>query len=92
MKKSFIFLFFCTLIFMGCSAAHTGPRPDDQSRIVSPVDYGNGVYFIDARDRDFAVSLSAFLSDTSRHLICVTGNGGADGAGDDHGYFVIIEQ
>ncbi len=58
---------------------------------VTPVSYGNGVYYFDATERQFGISLSAFLADTTKQLLSITGDN-TIGTGIDQGYWVVVKE
>lgn len=60
------------------------------SNIVKPTDYGNGVYYFPCHGEKFAKSLSFFLSDGTKYIQGITGDG-SGARGSDAGFFVVID-
>lgn len=61
------------------------------TKIVEPVDYGNGVYYFDCIGSTFANSLSSFIEIDNVTILSITGDG--NGAyGTNLGYFVVAQQ
>ena len=87
--KLIIAIFGISLIMASCDdPASFGPL-DNSGEITQPINYGNGVYYFCCTERKFARSLSSFLSDSSKHIKAIAGDGkGYNGA--DQGYFVVI--
>ena|SRR6476620_3150655 len=107
MKTKLTSLFiFCSIAlisaFSSCdsgssNAANEGPSyhaPAGQETAfepMAPVDYKNGVYYFATTRRQFGISLSVFLADTTRHLISITADGtGMDGL--NVGYWVVVKE
>jgi hypothetical protein len=96
MKKIYLTLFFLSLLITQCNdPASIGPKPvkDPESdvNIVSPINYGNNVFYFSCDERTFAMSLSQFLSDSTIEIEAMAGDGnGANGT--DKGYFVVIKR
>ncbi len=82
-------LFIITLL-LSCDDASEGPIGNDKA-IIQPIGYGNGVYYFPCHERTFATSLANFLSDTSKQVLAITGDG-TGGYGYDIGYFVVVKQ
>lgn len=96
MKKIlFIFLSFLILSCQYNPGAEGGPVKEHEApalnQIVKPIEYGNGVYYFNCTERQFAVSLADFLSDTTKSVQTMTGDG-SSGYGSDAGYFVVIKN
>lgn len=61
-----------------------------EKEVKIPKDYGNGVYYFDCTDQEFAESLSAFLEDGTKEVSAIANNN--DGAcSSDKGYYVIVK-
>lgn len=93
-KLSILVLFlFLSFIIISCNKA-TDPenvrtQNNQQSAIV---DYGNGVYYFDSVEADFANALSTFISQHPElQLQAMCGNGRSPN-GRDLGYFVVFHK
>lgn len=99
--KISLFLIFAALLFSSCGGPsnepNEGPSYHSPSKQITafepmtPVNYGNGVYYFSVIRKQFGISLSAFLADTSKQLISVTGDG-TDSYGFDQGYWVVVKE
>ncbi len=100
MKRNFLYFFIIASIVLYVSVSSCGndrarsfakEGPYEQLENVpaldpvTPVSYGNGVYYFDATKRQFGISLSAFLADTTKRLLTVTGDG-------PNGYWVVVKE
>lgn len=62
-----------------------------EKKIIVPENYGNGVYYFNCTDQEFAESLSAFLQDDTKEVSAIVNNSaGAYSA--EKGYFVVIKN
>lgn len=96
-KSSFLFILITFLLF-SCGKTNDPAKPLPQPvsiEVVTPIDYGNGVYYFNCNGQTFAASLSYFLADTTKTVLSISGNGtGGTGyrQGMDIGYFVIVKE
>lgn len=97
MKKIY-FLISILFLFASCESdykSHHEQKNSNQLNITKPTNFGNGVYYFESRKEDFARSLSKFLSDGTKTVLAISGNGtewGTYGSGSDIGYFVIVKE
>ncbi len=96
MKKTVLFLvlfFVAFIVLNSCSKTSKRDSKETEIAIVTPSDYGNGVYYFAVNKKTFAVSLSAFIAglDESLEIKAITGDG-TWGNGIDKGYFVIVAK
>lgn len=95
MKKNyFIVVCFATfLAFTSCNNALQGPEKIKES-VTTPVSYGNGVYYFGCVERDFAVSLSTFIENTTKDSLEIKAitSDGSNLYGVDKGYFVVVAK
>jgi len=88
MKKLFFLILVFIVIFTSCgNPVQKGPLP---IKICTPINYGNNVYYFHCEPEVFAVSLSAFLSDGTKHVQSMTNDGFTECV-NDRGYIVVIE-
>ena len=71
--------------------ASKGPSKDDTNLVVKPINFGHGVYYFPCTKKVYAVSLSAFLSDGTKHIKAMAGDA-TKLYGNDRGYFVVVEE
>lgn len=72
----------------GVDTPITNKEASDTSTVLY---YGNGVYYFYSTNKEFGVALSSFLSDSSKQVLSVTGDG-TDSYGEDRGYWVVITK
>ena len=88
MKK--VFLAGLLLIALN-SCNNEGGKSTQESIVVSPVSYGNGVYYFKCTERTFAISLADFIEksvNNNQELKAISPDGAV--SGNDKGYFVVI--
>ena len=88
-------LFAVSLFFIvSCgSPASVGPSKDDSSLIVKPIYYGNGVYYFPCIKKVYAVSLAAFLADSTKRVTsAASDNTKTIFYSATKGYFVTVEN
>lgn len=59
-------------------------------KIITPVAYGNGVYYFHCIRVEFATSLSKFIADGNKKVVAIAGDG-TDLDSFDCGYFVVVD-
>lgn len=96
MKKIYLILFFISLLITQCNdPASIGPKPVKDSEfdvnITRPINYGNNVFYFPCIQKEFAMSLSQFLSDSTIEIEAMAGDGNGT-YGCDLGYFVVIKR
>lgn len=96
MRKLFvaILLIACCIFASSCvkkTDAGQGPaKIFDMVKVQKPLYYGNGVYHFKCTEREFAVSIASFLSDSTKYVQGLVSDGmGVNGY--DAGYFVVID-
>lgn len=99
MKKiSFLFILIISFALFSCEDTNDPTTPLTQPapiEVITPINYGNGVYYFGCTGKYFAASLSYFLTDSTKTLLSMAGNGtGAVGyeGGRDIGYFVVVKE
>ncbi len=93
MKTTALAFLIYAFFLQGCVPRNDSEQgPSDKVTIVTPIDYGHGIYYFNCTERMFATSLSAFLgNDSTIQILSITGDGTTDD-GEDKGYFVIIRK
>ena len=94
--KKVLFILLTLSLFTACmNDTDKGPAQTENEKtvypIVKPIEYGNNVYYFNCTQRQFARSLADFLSDSTKHVVGMTGDA-SNGDGYDTGYFVVIEK
>lgn len=83
--------FFIVLLAAGCSTASDSTKVN-HTKIVAPIDYGNGVYYFSTGGAQFGNSLSDFIENHPElEIVAITGDGNG-GYGSDMGYFVVFSK
>ncbi len=85
-----IVLCFIAISLFGCNGPGNKEKVNN-TQIVEPVNYGNGVYYFYAAEATFGNSLSKFIAkNPTLEVVAMTGNGTAS-HGHDDGYFVVFK-
>ena len=95
MKKSaFVLVLIGVLLLMlvGCSTAADPREVNPKLEVGKVVDFGNGVYYFNSKQADFANALSAFLSAHQELEVTSMAGDGTCGYGADCGYFVTFRH
>jgi hypothetical protein len=94
MKKLFLAIFVIAIFAVSCTADVKRTYKMETTKKVEtvvPINYGNGVYYFRCTNNTFAKSLSLFLSDSTKKVKAVAGDGtGVNGY--NEGFFVIVEK
>lgn len=96
MKKEFLcFFIFASILLSYVTSCDNqwggnptkGPNSDISFKIIKPISYGHGVYYLECDDgKTFGASLSNFLSDTSKHVVSLVRGG------DWGGYWIVVKE
>lgn len=98
MRNFFVILCLALLIVLNSCMDHPAKGPEETVAsnvpVTTPISYGNGVYYFNCNQREFAGALSVFIKDvvTSDLEIKAIASDGTSIYGYDKGYFVIVAK